>query len=61
VDAAARLFAAGGIDAAQNPVSLRPKPHRPFMAFLPDAGSAGLNGCEHFAAGAGTDRMFVVV
>ncbi len=30
-------------------------------AFLPVAGSAGLNGCVHFAASSGTDRMLVVV
>src|SRR5215212_10469081 len=30
-------------------------------AFLPVAGSAGLNGCEHLAASSGTVKMLVVV
>src|SRR5881394_2885630 len=30
-------------------------------AFFPLAGSAGLKGCEHLAASAGTERMLVVV
>src|SRR5262245_44895576 len=30
-------------------------------AGVPATGSAGLNGCEHFAASAGTARIFVVV
>jgi hypothetical protein len=30
-------------------------------AFLPVAGSAGLNACEHFAARSGTARILVVV